>query len=413
MNRCILIPLLLALALPLKAQPCADELRRDPALAAGIMAPYVFEEAADTPPPPGYKPFYISHFGRHGSRYHIPHLIQRWIPSEMIEARESGALTPRGEEALQSMLDVIALHDGVDGELSGLGAVQQHRLAERMYTRFRRVFASGGRVNCRSSYLPRCILSMASFGTALQKCCSGLDISYSAGQKDYEVLCHPIENLHLSHIYLDSLDAVRRPLLFDPSRLMKELFAPDCEVRDPQAIAKAMYHLGSVEAGIGRPPVIFGYFTDEELYLQWRLYSDWIYGDLANTTELGFRVLPSAKTLLGDFVSLADIAVNGGGTAADLRFGHDGGLLPLLCLMGVEGFDEPHPISSSAEFGPAHRIIPCAANLQLIFYRNRKGGVLIKLLYNEQERRIPALKAASGPYYDWNEVRQYWSELAK
>lgn len=253
---------------------------------------------------------------------------------------------------------------------------------------------------------------MSAFGTALQKRCTSLDISYSAGQKDFAVLCHPIENLHLSHIYLDSLDAVRRPLLFDPSRLRKELFVPDCEVKDPQAIAYAMYQLGSVEAGIGRAPTIFGFFTDEELYKQWQLYSDWIYGDMANTDELGFRVLPAARALLGDFISLADEAVSGKGNLADLRFGHDGGLLPLVSLMGVEGFDKPHPITSSEEFWPAHRMIPCAANLQLVFYRNRKGGVLVKVLYNELERRLPALEPVSGPYYDWKEVRQYWSELA-
>ena len=28
------------------------------------------EKVVDTPAPKGYKPFYISHYGRHGSRYH-------------------------------------------------------------------------------------------------------------------------------------------------------------------------------------------------------------------------------------------------------------------------------------------------------------------------------------------------------
>ena len=43
----------------------------------------------------------------------------------------------------------------------------------------------------------------------------------------------------------------------------------------------------------------------------------------------------------------------------------------------------------------------------MIFYTNRKGDVLVKLLYNEKETRIPALKSEHGPYYYWSDLRQY------
>ena len=43
----------------------------------------------------------------------------------------------------------------------------------------------------------------------------------------------------------------------------------------------------------------------------------------------------------------------------------------------------------------------------MIFYRNKKGNVLVKMLYNEQETYIPAVAPAYGPYYSWTELREY------
>ena len=51
-----------------------------------------------------------------------------------------------------------------------------------------------------------------------------------------------------------------------------------------------------------------------------------------------------------------------------------------------------------------------ATNLQMIFYRNKKDEVLVKMLYNEQEVTIPALVPASGPYYEWNELYRYLNQ---
>ena len=57
--------------------------------------------------------------------------------------------------------------------------------------------------------------------------------------------------------------------------------------------------------------------------------------------------------------------------------------------------------------------MPMASNLQMIFYRNRKGDVLVKLLRNEVETTIPALRSVSGPYYRWDDLRGYLLELVK
>ena len=47
-----------------------DQLKADPRKAYGTDYPYAFTNVQLTKAPSGYTPFYISHYGRHGSRYY-------------------------------------------------------------------------------------------------------------------------------------------------------------------------------------------------------------------------------------------------------------------------------------------------------------------------------------------------------
>ena len=68
-------------------------------------------------------------------------------------------------------------------------------------------------------------------------------------------------------------------------------------------------------------------------------------------------------------------------------------------------FDEVNGRWDSADF------INMGANIQLVFYRNGSGEVLVKLLHNEKETTIPALKPYHGPYYSWSTLRAYLLSL--
>ena len=51
--------------------------------------------------------------------------------------------------------------------------------------------------------------------------------------------------------------------------------------------------------------------------------------------------------------------------------------------------------------------IPKAANVQFVFYRAKGKPVLFKVLWNNEEARIPALEAVSGPYYRWDDFKAF------
>lgn len=51
-------------------------------------------------------------------------------------------------------------------------------------------------------------------------------------------------------------------------------------------------------------------------------------------------------------------------------------------------------------------ISPMAANLQMVFYRNKSGNVIVKFLHNENEVTLP-IRSMKGCYYRWKDVKKY------
>ena len=53
-----------------------------------------------------------------------------------------------------------------------------------------------------------------------------------------------------------------------------------------------------------------------------------------------------------------------------------------------------------------------AANVQMVFYKNKSNDVLVKFMHNEREVHI-AMDSDIWPYYRWNDVREYLSKRLK
>ncbi len=62
------------------AQSTREAILEDIARTGGVYYAYPVKEAIATPPPKGYKPFYISHYARHGSRWiNRNRIIRQWL----------------------------------------------------------------------------------------------------------------------------------------------------------------------------------------------------------------------------------------------------------------------------------------------------------------------------------------------
>ena len=116
-----------------------------------------------TPAPEGKKAFYISHYGRHGSRYissrsgyDIPYMM-------MLHADSLDELTPTGHRVLQEMNSIMRNTEDRWGELTGIGKREMENIGRRIVERFPEVLCPGANVKAISTIVPRCIESMGSF----------------------------------------------------------------------------------------------------------------------------------------------------------------------------------------------------------------------------------------------------------
>jgi hypothetical protein len=94
--------------------------------------------------------------------------------------------------------------------------------------------------------------------------------------------------------------------------------------------------------------------------------------------------------------------------SADLRFGHDAYISPLMALMDIKGMNgKEWDVKKIYEVWSDFKVTPMGVNLQIIFYRNAKtGDVILKLLQCEREVTIP-VATHMAPYYPWKDFKNY------
>ena len=141
----------LAFAMPLSAQSPLEDFKRDITLSGSNYVAYRGPQKQLTPAPKGYKPFYLSHYGRHGSRFMIGNKAYDVPYFSLLKAKQEGKLTAKGEETLAKVKLIREDAKGRDGELTPLGALQHQGIARRMMERFPEIFAGNTNIEARST----------------------------------------------------------------------------------------------------------------------------------------------------------------------------------------------------------------------------------------------------------------------
>lgn len=424
--RPILTLLLTALAVTLYGQSVREEIYANPDKAGGVYYVYTYDDPGRTPAPKGYKPFYISHYGRHGSRWLLRASEYDEVLATFDKAAASGALSELGQEVYRRVK--IACEDGAGraGDLTPLGAEQHRDIAARMFSSYPEIFrGKGARIEAQSTIVVRCVLSMAAFCEQLAKFNPSLDITRTANLRTTRYLnfFNIPANPDLAPEYIDMLKKNKtwkeaeqrfRERKLHPARLMNVLFA-DASFASGLDTRELMMQLWALAVNMQDTELdlsFYDLFTPEELYAVWECVNYRFYGYRGpGPLNRGYAEY-YATALLKEIIERADRALAAGSPAADLRFGHDGNLMPLVNLLRIEGCttatDDPDRI---AEVWQDFRISPMAANIQLVFYR-KKGSddTLVKMLHNEKEVRI-GLESDIAPYYRWEDMRAFYLDL--
>ena len=418
MMRIVFTMLAVFAALSAGAQGYAELIKANPAMAAANLMNYHFEESVHTPAPKGYQEFYISHYGRHGSRYDADDTNMTAVWPVLKLADSLGLFSEAGKELYKEFDAVMREQDGMIGMLTTLGAKEHRGIAERMAANFPKAFkGKDGRkvVFCQSSIVPRCIISMTNFAHSLSANTKGLEFTYATGKKYYDQLAyHPVERPALKMAKAKE-DAHRR-MVSKPLDLLAYFFNDVDKVLelvgDPYAFERHFYQACCVGHLSDHGTCLLKYFPEEILIRNWEIRNPRFFMAYGVAEETACHQVEVARRIVKDFVDRAEAAVDcGNAVAADLRFGHDTGLLPFIGYIGLDGMGAKPSFDDVNSVWNTSVSMSMGANIQMVFYKNRAGNVLVKILYNEKETTIPALKAVSGPYYEWSDLKAYLKNL--
>ena len=393
-----------------RSEVAVKAIMEDNTRAANNHNSYEFFPLSDTPAPKGYKPFYISHYGRHGSRSAWGGDTYKYLIGILQQGEAAGLLTPGGDSLLVAAREVLASYNGLDGRLTPRGVREHAAIAKRMYSRYPQVFKGAQKIRAVSSVVPRCIISMNSFTNSLISINPKLSISLDTGERIMEYISPDDKSARdaTRQAYknaLKALDDVPDDTLGVLTSLFTDPVAAKAFAGSPRALTDAVFYTADIAEDFDIEDNLFRFLPFDAIYRRWAKKNISLYTGQCNSAEAGDLRCAVAKPTVDDIVAKADDAIANGTCVADLRFGHDYPLLGLVSYLGIEGVGERLAGEDICDQWLGFWEIPMASNLQMIFYRNKKGDVLVKFLYQEKERLLRGLEPVSGPYYRWEEVK--------
>ena len=278
MNRRFLLPLLMLalLCATSHAQTSKRELWSDIDKLGSNYYSYPGARYRQTPPPAGYEAFYISHFGRHGSRYLTSNNAYHRTIDLLEKAETQQALTRKGRKLLKKLRVAYADAKGKGGELSLLGGREHEGIAQRACTRYPGVFANGAQITARCTSAHRCEESMNHFLGEVKR-----HYPYLQMESGY----HPEDRWYMSN-HSDSVtavpgsdiirnrardvrDSLRCSLDLSPKFITDRTLIMDYDNGHPEKFTEDLYDIAEdmqclPELGMKR--TFRKYFTKEQLY---------------------------------------------------------------------------------------------------------------------------------------------------
>ena len=401
------------------AQTTKEEMLADLSKTGGNNMVYHTDFKPQTPAPKGYTPFYLSHYGRHGSRYHYSGFDYMVMRNILADADKANALTARGKELKERVDKLYA--DGFEraGDLTQTGFNQHQGIAERMVNSFPELFGKDAFLEVKSSTSHRVLISMDAFLQKVKSMRPDVKVRTESSRRimkyiNLEERDTVTANLKRGKGWKEE-DAKLDRLCVHPDRLVSEVFSDTAYVRTKVNKSQFMRKLFDLQCNMQNIDDLdfdfADYFTPDEMFDNWQATNLYWYANFSTCPYANSRGAKCGRNLLTNFLDEADKAIAGNGVTVNLRFGHDTGLMPLASLMGLEGCAvNVTDMTQLYKYWCDYKIIPMGGNLQMIFYKNKSNDILVKVLLNENEVKLP-LESKTAPYYKWSEVEAYYRNV--
>lgn len=391
-----------------------EEIANDIERCGAVYYLYPMDQPEVAKAPKGYKPFYISHLGRHGSRFALGNSLYSDIRELLEMAGKKGWLTEAGENYSRQYMAFYPFVAGREGNLTRKGQQQHRAIARRMYSDYPEVFKGHTKAIAVSTNSHRVVASMYNFLAELDSL--DRDFVYDTDYGwPYQALLSPEvapEMAEMSGTAQKKLQKFTQDRL-DMDEILGRLFTePDSLGGDKYKICYKFHTLVSSldNLDFDAPAGLNGLFTDNERYRLWEVYNYGGYLRYGMSPDVGNVRVEAMRPLLAEIINTADEDI-AGGIALRLRFAHDTTILPLITLMDLNNMGVS--ITDPYELENYWRTydIPMAANLQLVFFAKGKdkSDILVKVLLNGREATLPLEMAAPGSFYRWDDIKALYA----
>lgn len=418
---CLLILLWITYLGLVFTQTTKEEMFATPEKTAGVYYAYPVQDIVPyTLPPDGYEAFYISHFGRHGSRYLISDNDYKNILDRFEDACKNNALTGLGKDVYFRLQEVWKEAEYRGGDLSSKG-IQEHRgIAERMFAAYPQVFSTEGKYTAYATTIVRCVLSMDAFCERLKELEPTIQIERNSGMKWQRYLNNHTKEAIEFRSAGDTWREAHRKFMqehIEPRRLINSLFSDADYILKKVNPEETMWQLFAIAGGMQNIETdlsFYDIFEKQELFELWQCRNYKTYVNDANAAINQGLMFENCKPLLRDILDRANLIISSNGKGADMRFAHDGNIIPLAMLLHLDNCynseSEPDKYYKSwSDF----KIAPMAGNIQIVFFRkkNDQNDIIVKFLLHEREIKVPPIKSDISPYYKWTDVKDYYESL--
>ncbi|WP_214072829.1 histidine-type phosphatase [Mucilaginibacter sp. dw_454] len=398
----------------------------------GTKSLYQAPAQTQTPVPAGYKAVFINHVGRHGARHLTKEVNTSYAYNLLIKADSAKALTPKGEALLKMVKALDVVERGKVKSISAEGIQELQDIGERMYMQNPTVFAGAPKLNITETKEIRTKQSADAFLTGLRKGFTAEPVikeyiddtdlrfydfspTYTQYEDDGPWVKYReaiAKQNHLTDVYNATTQRFFKP------KFLKTLSAANREklvsdVYGFYAITFSLKHEIS-KIGLKQADVAFNmlFIPSEMKALSKIEEADDFYAKGPGIDPNGIQVRIAAP-LLVDFINTSDEFVKNGTYNANLRFAHAETVSPIATLMDIDIASRYAFITDVHGVWQAANVIPLSANIQWIFYKNNAGNYLVKVLLNEKEVHILSVKTTTYPYYNWGDLRKFYTAKLK
>ena len=200
-------------------------------------------------------------------------------------------------------------------------------------------------------------------------------------------------------------------MLFDEPGYAQSICDPVLFERNYFAVAKNLPGCPVEDCGMFRA------IPEEEQQLLGRLENYTFYAEKSTWPGGNGRGCYLSEAVLGDIMAHVPQDLRDG-VRVRLRFGHDGCIMALFALMGLDGWNAvPEDPADAWKVWDVSRV-PMACNFQLVLFAPRRYAgtprtedLLLLMTLNEEPLQLPLPAVCEGPFYRWADFTEHYTPV--